>query len=95
LRSQVSIIQLKIILAAVRCTAAPEGALPPLGDLDFNLPAFTTNASKVFINVLSERKDISKYLRCQSGVYCWINLLNGGYYIGSAVDLGNRFNDRN
>jgi group I intron endonuclease len=36
---------------------------------------------------------MSKQLRGQSGIYCWINLLNGKYYIGSAVDLGNRVND--
>lgn len=58
-----------------------------------NLPAFAANASKVFLNVLSERGEISKYLRGKSGVYCWINLINCEYYIGSAVDLGNRVND--
>jgi len=68
---------------------------PNVDNPNFNLalPSFATEAPKVFINVLSERAEMSKHLRGQSGIYCWINLLNGKYYIGSAVDLGNRVND--
>jgi hypothetical protein len=58
-----------------------------------NLPAFAANASRVFFNVLSERKEISKYLKGKSGVYCWVNLINGKYYIGSGVELSVRVSD--
>nr|QWC53700.1 GIY-YIG endonuclease [Rhizoctonia solani] len=58
-----------------------------------SLPSFASAAPKVFINVLNNRIEMSKQLRGRSGIYCWINILNGKYYIGSAVDLGNRFND--
>ena len=58
-----------------------------------NLPAFAANASRVFFNVLSERKEISKYLKGKSGVYCWVNLINGKYYIGSGVELNVRVSD--
>lgn len=60
---------------------------------NFMLPPFASAAPKVFINVLNNRIEMSKQLRGRSGIYCWINMLNGKYYIGSAVDLGNRFND--
>ncbi|CCO27482.1 GIY-YIG endonuclease (mitochondrion) [Rhizoctonia solani AG-1 IB] len=66
-------------------TALPSSSL--------NLPDFALNALKVFQNVLSDRSEISNYLRGKSGVYCWVNLITGKYYIGSAVDLSNRVND--
>ena|ERR1700753_3675154 len=68
---------------------------PNVDNSNFNLalPAFSIDAPKVFTNVLCERIEMSKQLRGQSGIYCWINLLNGKYYIGSGVDLGNRVND--
>jgi group I intron endonuclease len=34
-----------------------------------------------------------KELKSKSGIYCWINVINGQYYIGSAIDLNNRVND--
>lgn len=58
-----------------------------------SLPSFASAAPKVFINVLNDRIEMSKQLRGRSGIYCWINILNGKYYIGSAVDLSNRVND--
>ncbi len=66
----------------------------PNGD-NFNLalPAFSLDAPKAFLNVLSERIEMSKQIKGKSGIYCWVNLLNGKYYIGSAVNLGNRVND--
>jgi len=68
----------------------------PNGDnpnLKLSLPSFASAAPKVFINVLNDRIEMSKQLKGRSGIYCWINILNGKYYIGSAVDLGNRVND--
>ena len=58
-----------------------------------NLPAFATKGLRVFFNVLSERNEISKYLKGKSGVYCWVNLINGKYYIGSGVELNVRVSD--
>ena len=41
------------------------------------------------INSGAEQTD-TKY---KSGVYCWINLLDGKYYIGSSLNLNNKIND--
>lgn len=61
--------------------------------LDFKLPAFAATAPKVYLNPLSDRVEMFKDLKGKSGVYCWINKINGKFYIGSAVDLNNRIND--
>lgn len=57
------------------------------------LPIFSTYAKKTYLNPISQRLDIFKDTKGKSGVYCWINLLNGKYYIGSGVELNNRLND--
>lgn len=68
----------------------PNGDNP---DFKLSLPSFASEAPKVFVAVLNDRIEMSKQLKGRSGIYCWINLFNGKYYIGSAVDLGNRVND--
>jgi group I intron endonuclease len=62
-------------------------------NLKKSLPSFVSNAIKVFLNILSIRVEISNYLKGRSGIYCWVNLINGKYYIGSGVDLRARVND--
>lgn len=57
------------------------------------LPAWVLNSPQLYLNVLEQRIKISADLKGKSGVYCWYNLLNGNYYIGSAIDLRNRIND--
>ena len=41
-------------------------------------------------NADTQKLDIIKDNRKKSGIYCWTNLKNGKFYIGSAVDLSNR-----
>ena len=43
-----------------------------------------------YVNSLSERKDIIKNNKKKSGVYRWINQVNGKSYVGSSVDLSYR-----
>lgn len=57
------------------------------------LPAWGLNSPQLYLNVLEQRIQISADLKSKSGVYCWYNLLNGNYYIGSAIDLRSRIND--
>lgn len=61
-------------------------------DLKSLLP-FTVNAVKLFFDILYIRPEISSFLKGKSGVYCWINLLDGDYYIGRGVDLRRRINN--
>ena len=56
------------------------------------LPSFILKAPLLYLNVL-ERQQISSDLQNKCGVYCWYNLINGNYYIGSGVILTNRIND--
>lgn len=58
-----------------------------------NLPDFAKNAKKIYLNPILQRNDIIKETKGKSGIYCWINLLNGKYYIGSGIDLNNRLSD--
>lgn len=62
-------------------------------DLYLPLPDFTSNAQTIYLDPLSQRKEILKETNGKSGVYCWINRLNGNYYIGSSINLNNRLND--
>lgn len=43
-----------------------------------------------YADSLSERKEIIKNNNKKSGVYRWINQVNGKSYVGSSVDLGYR-----
>lgn len=60
-------------------------------------PWIFTTISKSNKQVFSEpnlqRTEITKYVVNKSGIYCWINKLNGNFYIGSAIKLNNRIND--
>ena len=62
-------------------------------NLKLSLPAFATEAPKVYLNVLLQRDEMFKELKAKSGIYCWVNMINGKYYIGSGIDLNNRIND--
>ena len=57
------------------------------------LPNFTTCAKKTYLNPMLQRKDIIKDTKNKSGVYCWINLINNKYYIGSGIKLNDRLSD--
>lgn len=61
-------------------------------DLNLRLP-FTVNAVIIFFDLLSIRTEISSFLNGKSGIYCWINLLTGDYYIGRGVNLKSRINN--
>jgi len=57
------------------------------------LPSFSIYAKQTYLNPILQRNDIIKDTKGKSGVYCWINLLNGKYYIGSGVKLNTRLSD--
>lgn len=46
---------------------------------------------KSYINILENKKQIFLKNKGKSGIYIWINLINGKKYIGSSVDLSIRF----
>jgi GIY-YIG catalytic domain len=57
------------------------------------LLSFYSDAKKTFLNPILQRNVIIKDTKGKSGVYCWINLLNGKYYIGSGIELNTRLSD--
>lgn len=57
------------------------------------LPSWVLKSPLLFLYVLDQRAEISKKLHKKSGIYCWYNLENGKYYVGSGVNLRNRIND--
>lgn len=61
-------------------------------DFILTVPVFK-NAKQIYFNPLLQRNEILTNLKNKSGVYCWVNMLNGKSYIGSAVNLNNRIND--
>lgn len=67
---------------------------------DFNSTAQATSAEsiqkqavKVFSNILSQRKEITSFLKNKSGIYLLHNKFNGKYYIGSSAKLNRRVNE--
>lgn len=56
-------------------------------NLTDNLLAIGCVPVKTYKNVADWKKQILAENRGQSGIYCWVNTLNGKYYIGSAKDL--------
>uniref|UniRef100_A0A896YT25 GIY-YIG endonuclease n=1 Tax=Coniophora puteana TaxID=80637 RepID=A0A896YT25_9AGAM len=57
------------------------------------LPSFSTYAKKTYLNPLEQKNEILLDTKGKSGVYCWVNLLNGKCYIGSGVILNTRLID--
>lgn len=57
------------------------------------LPGFSTYAKKTYLNPLEQRNEIFSDTKGKSGVYCWVNLINGKYYIGSGNVLSSRLSD--
>jgi group I intron endonuclease len=57
------------------------------------LPGFFTYAKKTYLNPILQRNDIINDTKNKSGVYCWVNLINGKYYIGSGLKLNTRISD--
>ena len=47
----------------------------------------------IFEFPISERSLIYKVVKNCSGIYCWVNKVNGKAYVGSAVNLGPRISD--
>lgn len=62
-------------------------------NVNFYLPSFAADSPKAYLNVLLQRSEMVKDLKGKSGIYCWINKVNGKYYIGSGAFLNNRIND--
>ena len=62
-------------------------------NLKLSLPAFASESPKVYLNVLMQRDEMFTELKAKSGIYCWVNMINGKYYIGSGIDLNNRIKD--
>nr|YP_010218590.1 ribosomal protein S3 [Morchella brunnea]UBU98354.1 ribosomal protein S3 [Morchella brunnea] len=50
------------------------------------------NPVAIYSNAELQQKGILSENKGKSGVYCWTNLENGNYYVGSSVNLKNRFN---
>lgn len=55
------------------------------------LSVFPFTPAKEYDNLLANRKDILSDNQDKSGIYCWFNILNGNFYIGSSVNLKARF----
>lgn len=49
-----------------------------------------SGAVKVFSDLVNQQKEISEFLKGQSGIYCFLNKTNGNFYIGSSVNLRRR-----
>ena len=64
-----------------------------LNSRSLKLPSFATDAQKIYLNPILQRSAIIKDSKGKSGVYCWINLINGKYYIGSGINLNIRLSD--
>ena len=48
---------------------------------------------KTYSNAETQKLDILKENKNQSGIYRWVNNINGRSYVGSAVDLTKRLNE--
>jgi hypothetical protein len=59
---------------------------------EFNTTSGTTIISvKSYTNALTSKKEIIKENQDKVGIYRWVNLSSGMTYLGSSVNLGNRF----
>lgn len=59
------------------------------------LPIVWYNTPRVlYINAKTDIKEILDENKGKSGIYIWINKLNGKRYIGSAFDLGDKKSGR-
>nr|YP_007476146.1 hypothetical protein H891_mgp40 [Nuclearia simplex]AGE93647.1 hypothetical protein [Nuclearia simplex] len=47
----------------------------------------------VYHDVASHKASIVRLNNNKSGIYCWVNLINGKTYIGSSLNLGSRLRD--
>ena len=55
------------------------------------LPIVLYNTPRVlYINAKTDYKEVLKENKGKSGVYVWINKINGKQYVGSATDLGDK-----
>lgn len=65
----------------------------------FTLQLFSTDASnpivpvKIYYNTDTQKLDILEENKRKSGIYRWINTLNGKSYIGSSVDISRRLSE--
>lgn len=46
---------------------------------------------KTYFNTYAQRSKIIKDNKNKSGIYRWINIKTGHFYVGSSIDLGRRF----
>ena len=63
-----------------------------LGKRSFSCSATNWTPVKVYKNAKTQKKLIIKENIGKSGIYRWTNLITGESYIGSSVDLAQRFN---
>jgi len=64
-------------------------SLPVLGKV---APVF--NCSKaLFMKPQLERSDINKETKSKTGIYCWVNKVNGNSYVGSGLSLYKRISN--
>lgn len=59
----------------------------------FSLSSIYKYAKYTYENPISQRNVFQKDLKGKSGIYCWFNIVNGKYYIGSGTNLNNRLGD--
>lgn len=57
------------------------------------MPIWVLKSPALFLYVLDQRAEITAEVDKKSGIYCWYNLENGNFYVGSGVNLRNRIND--
>src|SRR5271156_2162109 len=83
------IIILNINYSILYCEGPPRRPGPDLSFLANINDPFTKTV--VYSNLLENKVAIMHELKGQSGVYLFLNHVNGHYYIGSSVDLSHRF----
>jgi len=64
-------------------------SLPVLGIL---APVFNS-AKAIFMNPQLERSNINRETKSKTGIYCWVNKVNGNTYVGSGLSLYKRISN--
>lgn len=53
----------------------------------------TYNVAAIYENPIEDRERINKEIKGKSGVYAWVNKINGKAYVGSSINLDDRVSD--
>jgi len=62
-------------------------------NMKYLIKGVTFTCIHVFEKPFENRKLIYKLLLNKSGIYCWVNKINGKAYVGSSINLGRRLKD--